>query len=315
MKVGLFVSCNKGYIPYLNALLNSIEKRNIHIGVDFELVLVYYDFLDDYLEAITDFPFKIRAIKLDTEEIAAETRWSNSNITKSGRYYYMKKMGRDYDVACLMDADLFYVSENFKNYFQLINGTDLMINCNERFKWNMGPKHTLNEQPIFESQTRLNKFHCNTPMVLVPEHWEDVIDYYMSIVYRAKEEQQKDGETIFKDVGDIFSWNIAVQKMGKTDKVVLFPMEALTQVHQTSFKQWTELKCENGFWTTFSGEEVLCLHGRCGTKGFGKFDYEKIGCTEKKAEQIIDLYKREWYDLNFFQRLKLNEFGPVNEYW
>ncbi|MCP4604434.1 MAG: hypothetical protein GY847_28585 [Proteobacteria bacterium] len=319
MSYGLMLSANGGYLPFANALLNSIEKRGIHHIERGELIvyLVHYDNMPPaYLEACKGFPFEVIPIELDPMITRADPQWTASNICKRGRYYYLKELGRNHDVMCLMDADLFFVSRNFVNLFSLIKGTDLLLGCNERFKWIAGPKFTLNNQPIFKEETRLHKFHCNTPVLFDTRYWEDVIDDYLEIVFRTKELQIKSGVEQHKVVGDLFSWNFAVHRQKKDDKVVLFPMETMAQVHQTAYRPWTQLECREGHWTTYSGEEVFSLHGRCGKKTFGRIkDPKKLGTNEQTVTRINQLYRNEWNDLSFNQRLKISDFMGLGKEW
>jgi len=313
-KFCFFVSCTNNYIPYLNAFLNSLYKRKIKDVIDFDVKIISYNMGSKYIDKLSKFPFNIEVIDVDVEEIRSKTKWGQAYISKCSRYYYLNKLGREYDACALMDADLFLVSQNFSNLFHLVNNTKLMINCNERFKWIFGNRHRVDNVPIFSEDNKIRKFHCNTPMIIDVNKWSEVIEYYMSIVYRGKE-HIVNSEDKKKDIGDIFSWNIAVQKQNRQNDVILLPMEVLTQVHQTAYKKWTELINDHGFWTTFSGEEVMVLHGRCGSAGFGKFNSKKIGTTEEKMEKINDIYKREWYDLNFNQCLILSEAIDINKHW
>ena len=314
MKVAFFVSANAGYLPYLNAFLNSLAKRGVHRAFEaLDVCLIHDDLPKDYLKAASSaFPFTVRPIRINVAETSLDESWQSSWICKAARYHYLRQHGADYDVACLMDADLFLVSSCFANLFGLVAGTQSLIGCNERIKWSISDIYRLNGKPMLEEKTRLYKFHCNVPLLLDVRQWREVLDEYLRIVFRGREHRNGD----VKVIGDLYSWNLALYRLERQDDVVLFPMETMTQVHKTGYREWTKLEVsKEGYWMTRAGDEVFAIHARPDKPGFRKVNLAKERIDSAVFEKYARLVEREWYDLNFNQTLVLSDFCPMKPQW
>lgn len=317
MKRAIFVSSNGGYLPYLNAFFNSLEK---HLQSPAPLVyLLYWDMPSDYLMACTSLlSFEVLPISINPADFTG-VPFSNMEICKAGRYYYMREicLQENIEVACLMDADLMVVNPGFFHLFDMLEGTELLLGSNERYKWTVGPQFTYPDgRPLFNDHYQLWKFHCNTPLFLGKpwkDCWQRVLKRYMTIVYQVTEDHPKKGPT---KVGDIYAWNYSVYLENMEDRVMLLPTSTTTQMHQTAYRKWTRLQKSNEYYHTYAGDPVLCLHGRCGTSGFGKFkDPGHIGASADVIKQINELFRQEWYDLNFRRTIKLTDYVAMKEIW
>ena len=321
MSNAIFLSCNGGYLPCLNSLLNSIEKqqKRRQAPVDLHVYLFHWNVPEAYIQIAQQHftTFTLLSSPVDPHDFKF-AEFSEMEICKCSRYYYMRDIcaTNKYDAVCLMDVDLMIVSPDFFNLFDMVSGTNNAIGCNERFKWTVGQNFKYpNGAAMFEQQTRLLKFHCNTPLFIGNpggKKWQTVFEEYLQIVYQATEDHPKKG---LCKVGDIFAWNFAVNIAGMEDRVMLFPMEAMTQVHQTAYKEWTRLQRYEDHYYTFAGDPVLCLHGRVHKPQFGQYDPEKLGVPEAVIRSVNRLYRREWYELNFRQTVCLNAFMEMTPYW
>ena len=326
-KRAIFTSSNGAYFPFLNAFLNSLDKQAAAHAV-YDVYLLHWDMPLEYLQAIDSASWQ--HIRVFPEAIGddKECHWrsrfkteqfSNMEICKAGRYHHLKEITAEsntFTAVCLMDCDLMVVSPDFFNLFELVENTELAIGCNEGFKWAVGPNFLDREgQPLFEKPHRLMKFSCNTPLFIGSpsgHRWQSVLEKYLEIVYQATEMHPAKGPC---KVGDIFAWNFAVDLCDMAKNVMLFPMEVMTQVHQTAYKGSTKLRCSNGYYHTEAGDPVLSLHGRCGRGGFGTYKPEKIGVPQGVIDQVNEIFRQEWYDLNFRQRLKLTDVVPMQPLW
>jgi hypothetical protein len=230
----------------------------------------------------------------------------------------------------MLDADMFIVNRNFMNLFDLVNGTNKLIGCNERYKWVFDSKYTFNEKPIFEKNIKAYKFHCSVPIIFNLNEWKDVFDFYNQLAYNAFELDEIGN--IKKPIGDIYCWNISVYKNNRQNDVILFPMETMTQVHQTNSINWTRLIKDGDVWKTNAGDEVFSIHGRIGLPGWRKMHFNKVEkiiqegnnsdnkfLNEKKiinnTRRTLRAIEKEWYDLNTNHKVNIYDFVPANEYW
>lgn len=313
MKRAIFISCSWNYVPYLNALLNSIDKR----GLDVDVYLLHDVFTSKYLDAIQCFDYHLISVGVNRDDFSLKDEASKNRFMKFARYEYMPEVAKEYDVGCLLDADMMIVSSEFQNLFDLVAGTDKLIACNEKFKWGAckDPENTyiLDDKPLFPQQTRLWKFHCNVPIIFDMKQWSEVFDAYVRIASEGYEIKQ--GKV--KKMGDIFAWNCAVQYCDRQNDVILFPMETMTQVHYTNIDPERRVLNDCGYWHTTAGDPVYTLHGRvckpawedghwgAFTKKFRQGDIMKLRDDVKKS---LDMIKAEWYNLSYNHKVKIEEF-------
>jgi len=313
---GVFVSASANYIPYLNAFLNSISKQDAHKRNEFEVVVLSDGTIpENYMRACeSSLPYDI---VFDTlAGLPLDAGWPNSWKCKAGRYFYLLEHGKRYCAVCLMDADLWLTSPQLFDFLPMVEATPNLVGCNERIKWNISGIYTLDGKPILEKSQRLFKFHCNVPLFLDVNNWEEVIEDYTRIVFRGKELRETE-----KTIGDLYSWNLAVYRQGREDDVILTPMQGMTQVHRTGYrdKNCVIKKTPDGYWCTEDGDQVYCLHGRPDKPAFKnierKNEFAKHGIDQGLYKRYTRLIEQEWLDVNFNCDVDLREFVPNNPHW
>ncbi|HDL84728.1 MAG TPA: hypothetical protein ENH11_00065 [Candidatus Acetothermia bacterium] len=313
----MFVSANKQYMPYLNALLNSIHKRELCKRVLFDVIVLEDGSIsDDYKEACQGFPFAVNFVRMDPEQAGLDPEWGSAWQCKAGRYFYIGELGKYYRTCCLMDADLYIVTDQFADLFRLVDNTWNILGCNERIKWTITDIYKLDGEPLLPEKTRLDKFHCNVPLFLDVNEWQEVFADYLKIVYRGLE--HRDGQE--KTIGDIYSWNIAVCRMKREDDVILMGMPGMTQVHRTGYR---DKNCAlqvtgDGYWTTGDGDQVYTLHCRPDKPAFRnvqhKDEFDAIGVDKNIYLRYVKAVEKEWLDLNFNYVVDLRDFQE-NKHW
>jgi len=315
----IFVASTDNYLPYVNALLNSIQKRELHRHCNLTVYLLYHDMPVEYPEAAkTAFSFRLIPVNVERADVPHPEGTKRIEFVKRARFWLVMKYAPKYDAVCLLDADMFIVSPEFAKLFDLVDGTQLCIACNERFKWNIGHDYVLDGKPILDPPQKLVQMHCSVPIIFVYKHWEDVFKSYTEICFGGR--QWKNGEQ--KGIGDIYSWNISVVRCGKQDRIVVFPMSVMTQVHHTVIKPWTFLQVDHDYWYTYAGDRVYSVHGRVARPGYVRGYLERFdrdaGENEKpfrsKIEASLRRIQTEWYDLNFNGRLPLEAFVDTTLY-
>jgi len=322
-KYAIFVAATPNYIGYINALLNSIEKRKLYRNCDLTVYLLHHDgYNEEYLQRIArDLSYVVIPIEIKRSDFDLPPETKRIEFIKRTRYKIMAELGTDYDVVCLLDGDMFFVSDQFMRLFDLVKKTSCCIGCNERFKWGTGG-YKLSGKPMFEKSGKMFQFICNTPAVFdMKADWHDVLDCYCDIAKNGT--QEKNNTTV--GIGDIFCWNLAIQKMEMNEKIIAFPMETMAQVHHTNMRGWTYPIDEGGYWHTFSGDRIYIIHGRVARSNFvdgclkkyrqleaGRDDMAKVEPNIKKGLQAI---QKEWYDLNYNGKIKLCDYVEEDQIW
>ena len=315
----MIVSASGNYIPYLNALLNSITKYKLQERKQFDVLVLTDDSMPENYKnlAVDNFPFKIQFKDIDAAAAGIDPSWGKAWQCKAGRYYHLMTDGREYDSCCLMDADLYIVSDELVDYFGLVEGTSTLMGCNERIKWNISDIYQFDGKPMLEQECRLNKFHCNVPLFLDANKWQDVLQEYLKIIYRGIE--HREGKE--KVIGDLYSWNMAIYRKHREKDVMMIPMPSMTQVHRTGYRDrhCATKRERNGYWTTGDGDVVYCLHGRPDKPSFrslqNKNEYQKHGIDKSMYKKYLKLIEEEWKDVNFNYSVDLREVVSNNPHW
>ena len=185
MNRAIFISCSWNYIQYLNALLNSLEKRKIIADV----YLLHWEFPKKYLEDTQKFSFKVFPIEIFEKDHRIEGVYETGKnlFLKQARFYYIQKYGKKYDSICMLDADNFIVSENFNNLFELVEGTNKLIGCEEQYKWTFGKNHKCRNESIFKKDVRALKFMCSVPIIFDLKRWDRVFETYNNMAFNSFE--------------------------------------------------------------------------------------------------------------------------------
>lgn len=322
----------RNYLSDANSLLNSIQKQRLHeeINGSLDVYLIHYGFDPawNYIaKAQNAFDFNLIPVDVDKCNLPCPDGTKAIEFIKRARYSVIVEKGVGYDAICLLDADMFFVSDEFVSMFELVTGTRKLIGANERFKWAVGPEIYFEKDgtPIFKAPDKMLSMICNVPSVFDMKEWVDVFEYYKKICFDGY--QIKNGERI--GIGDLFAHNIAIKKMGRESDIVMFPMEAMAQVHHVWRKPWTHLINDGGRWRSFSGDKVYLIHDtkRICQPSFvegniaayrAEFDgWKDRDAFEPKIRAGLQAIRNEWYDLNIGQnaRLSIYDFLPNNPEW
>lgn len=322
----------RNYLPDTNALLNSLAKCRIGRTCEGELTvfLLHHGFDPDWdypalaMEAFRD-DFQLKPLELRREDVPHPKGTNTIEFVKRARYFRLMELCQGYDAVCLLDADMFVVAPEFGGLFQLVAGTRKLIGANERFKWDVGPQSYFyaDGAPIFTSAGRMRAMCCNVPSLFVLEEWREVLELYSRICFDGY--QFKAGLKV--GIGDLFAHNIAIHRLGRDSDVVMLPMECFAQVHHVWRKPWTYPINDGGQWRSFSGDRIYMVHDskKIATARFvpgnmTKFAEEFAGWSEQAKfmgpiRVGLRALQREWYDLNFCQRLKLDQFMEHDPAW
>jgi hypothetical protein len=326
---GPCVANGKNYLPDTNCLLNSIQKQQLHTypGCELDVYLLHHGFDPawKYPEtAVAAFDYHLIPIELKRSEIPHPAATKCIEFVKRARYFKLLELAPHYDAVCLLDADMFFVSRAFMGLFDLVYGTDKLIGCNEKIKWDMGPTYMLGNEPIFSKPTRLHSMICNVPSVFDMKRWWEVFEFYTKICFDGRQDLP-DGTT--KGIGDLFAHNISIQHAGRADDVIMLPLETLAQVHHVWRRPWTYLINDGGKWRSQAGDRVYMIHDTKRiarpsfvTDNLADFDKDEAGWqgipkVRPKVEAGLRACQKEWYDLNFNSRVRLDAFLEHNPDW
>lgn len=311
----------RNYLADTNALLNSIEKHKLHEKVNGELdiYLIHYGFDSDwnYIKTACE---KLSFNLIDHEIPLNKCLCDHKPIEyiKRIRYKILVEKAVQYNAVCLLDADMFFVSDEFVSMFEMVSGTNKLIGCNERIKWDAGSKQYFEKDgtPIFKEATKLYSMICNVPSIFDMKKWLNVFEYYNKISFEGYQITDK----IKKGIGDLFAHNIAIHKMKRGKDVVMFPMETMAQVHHTWINPNTYIVKDKYGWRSAAGDKVYMIHDtkRICRKRFVddnmnkyKNDFGGWGRAksfEGKIRVGLENIQNEWFDLNFKGSLNLNDF-------
>lgn len=318
-----FVTSNWGYVPYLTALLNSLQKR----GNTQRVYVMHQGFKQEYLDAIQRaYSFEVVLLSVDRKDHDVTDEVGENLFMKQSRFKYIAQYGGDHAAICMLDADMFVVSERFGNFFEMVDGTNLLVGCEESYKWNFDKKYTCRGAVVFPEPVKAWKFMCSVPIFFDLNKWRSVFDTYNDMAFNSWE--MENGEKK-KRVGDIYTWSISIYRNNRQNDCVLMPMQSMTQVHGTAGAFWCAIRNDSGYWHSVDGSEVYSIHGRIGTQnwepsqwGWYSSGLEKSGIpiTDKissSAKIAYNAIRQEWFDLTIGKNaiVNLSEFLPVKEEW
>jgi len=256
-------------------------------------------------------------VRNEFNEYTTIKHMNSTEFNKRARFFKInqllhgkKELWKDYDAVCMLDADMFIVSEQFFDLFDLVNSTDKIIVCNEKFKWETGNyflpiNKSGEENHIFKQKSKkLFKMHCSVPIFLNPGKKTSEKMFVAYLQFANDGYQIKGGNCA--GIGDIYCWNLMIKYLYLEDKIISFPMETMTQVHQTNLNHNTHLIEDDGYWYTMAGDQVFCLHGRVNEKNFIEGGVNRAikdhpYYTEKQISDIkksLTKIQNKWYTLN-----------------
>ncbi len=312
----------RNYLADVNCLLNSIEKHRLHekINGELDVHLIHYGFDPDwkYIEAAKS----VFSFNIIDHELSNETDHKAIEYIKRIRYLIMLRTAHDYNAVCLLDSDMFFVSDEIINLFEIVNGTDKLIGCNEKYKWDVGPLMYFTKvgEPIFFFDSKLHSMICNVPSIFDLNKWEKTFGYYHQIAFDGY--QLKNGNKV--GIGDLFAHNIAIHKTGRTKDVVMFPMETMAQVHHTWINPNTYIVKDDYGWRSAAGDKIYMIHD---TKRICRINFvddnidkyrNECGLIkpekfEGKIRKGLEAVQHEWFQLNYDQKLFLDKFIQLDD--
>ena len=155
-KFAIVTTVSDGYMFALNANFNT----NKHYGTNADYHVIYHDAMSkDYMDACTE-AFK------DDFEIHWVSMSSMQTDFHNSKYAYAKGM-HEYDCVCLIDADLFIVT-NLNEYFQSVANSDRLISA--QHLWSGGLKESLFKMNWADVVDRQHAQFADFPLFISPVH-------------------------------------------------------------------------------------------------------------------------------------------------
>ena len=291
-------SCTPNYIHYLKALLNSFDS----LGMELDFHVLALEFGADKLTA--DYSFNLIVHEREYDDYRKYfPQQPDGNVAKKSRYMFLEELS-DYKVVLLLDADLMLVRDIIK-FFHLVNGTDVILGCNERFKWPLNRFFLDGEQL---PQIHMDWMVCNVPLFFCPSKHECFIREAKRCAIQLQDHEGR-------YPSDIYTMNVALYTAGATNKVIPLPAYAWTGVHTSYINPWTRIYKRNGKWESFCGEPVYMLHGRWDSEGSKMWYLNELEKrfnelnipSERKASlrnQALNTIKQIEEEFNFMRNLK-----------
>ena len=246
-KYASLVSCTKNYTQYLNAQLNSMDA----VGMTHYVHVLAIDMDEDYLKKIedADWTFNLTVHRFSSNDFAMYG--GDRDAAQKSRYATLPNFVQ-YDALLLLDVDMLIV-KNLTPYFDMVQNTDYIIGCNERFKWQL-------EQFVWEGKQLpkmpMDWMICNSPLFFDPKQNMKFIDMSRATAKRLVDQEGK-------RPADLYTMNVALWLAGITDKVIALPNYVWTGVHNGYIQIFTRIqKINKREWRSFSGEPVYIIHGR-----------------------------------------------------
>jgi hypothetical protein len=312
-------SCSANYIQYLTALLNSLDRLDM-AGLDVHVVLI--DMPAAHVRRLQQTRWSFRLVLQEKtyddfpqyagrRDIATKARYGvpETLISKKCRYERMAKLA-DYRAALFLDADMMVVND-LRPFFELVEGTDLIVGCNEGFKWNMS-RFKLGGETL--PSMHMHWMICNAPLFFDPRRHRRLMEEI-----RHANENLVDGHDC--SPGDLYCLNIALWRTGLTGRIVALPSHSWTGTHQ-GYLHWTSrIFQSHGRWVTRTGEPVYIIHGRWDRDGAENYHlnelekrYDELGLDDdhrrrlrKQAGESVRQIKRQYHELIQNGKLPLKE--------
>ena len=250
MRFAAITSATDNYVPFLNAQLNSLDRLGVRL--DFHLVAI--DINADYLARAKAAEWSFNLIVHEKHMENLELFYQGKNLqSKKSRYQAMAEIGRSsqYEGMIMLDCDMMIVKD-FTPFLDMVAGTNIIVGCNEKFKWNLS-RYCMNGKPL--KNMSMYWFICNSPLFFDPRHQY----IFLKFAYQtASELKEIDGKT----PSDLFTMNVALYLSGRQDKVIALPSHCWVGNHVSYFNMTTRIFKRGDRWQSLTGEPVYSIHGR-----------------------------------------------------
>ena len=312
MKYAAVTSCTQNYSQYLEALLVSADKYN-H---DFDLYVFCINMDEEFLQKIQNRKWSFNLfLKRHTEYKKDFNEHEGNHYPKKVRYSFAGWLAPYYQALLFLDVDMMFTN-NIMRFFELVDGTDYLLGCNERFKWGLQKFYLLdNGKQELLPQLEMYWMICNAPLFISQQnaHFWSRAEHAATVLRRESDD---------KVPSDLFTMNVALWLAGLQDKVIPLPSYCWTGVHNGYINIYTRIVKKNGRWQSISGEPVYMIHGRWDKEGCENYylkeqekRYAELGLQGKVLEKhrkltdkTIQLIKDE-----FHANRILDKKEPVND--
>jgi len=273
-------SFTPNYAQYLVALLNSLDYHG-HDNVDVHVLAV--DPNEKILRKIMAVDWCFNLMIMPSYEFVdfSDTRYESLAMTaKKSRYSFLQGIMRKttYDALLFMDCDMFFTA-NVTRFFEMVRGTDILLGCNERFKWNMN-RFMYKGQEL--KDVTMHWMVCNAPLFFCPSRNRKLVFWMNEMAKHLS--NISDG----KRPSDLYTMNVAIGISGKDKDVISLPDYSWTGVH-SSYLHWLTravlINTHAGHDEMFSltGEKVYVIHGRWDKSNAGAYELSEL---EKRYNEL-----------------------------
>jgi len=276
----IVTSFTPNYAQYLVALLNSFDYHG-HDNVDVHILAV--DPNEKILQKIMAVDWCFNLMIMPSYEFVdfSDTRYESLAMTaKKSRYSFLQGImcKTAYDALLFMDCDMFFTA-NVTKFFEMVRGTDILLGCNERFKWDMN-RFMYKGQELKDVTMRW--MVCNAPLFFCPSRNRKLVFWMNEMAKHLS--NVSDG----KRPSDLYTMNVAIGISGKDKDVISLPDYSWTGVH-SSYLHWLTravlINTHAGLGEMFSltGEKVYVIHGRWDKPNAGAYELSEL---EKRYNEL-----------------------------
>ncbi|NGX49314.1 MAG: hypothetical protein K940chlam5_00912 [Candidatus Anoxychlamydiales bacterium] len=241
-KFAFLIAASANYIPGLNALFNSLADHN-HKE---DIILIDFNLPQDFLDTLKHLPFSVRLVKIKGEK-------DQVRGTAIERFRVAVELGKEYEAICLLDADMFVVS-NSQLFFEIaskgfiVTGSNgMIINFNKAYQEQYQTFLGKDEWPYA-------KIHTSCPIFISPQD----LDWFDTL-YKARQISTWD---------DFLYLNILGIKLGKDKKMLVMPPYCFTGIHHFGVKPETGWFEKAGLILSGTEEQAYMIHGKWWDKGW-----------------------------------------------
>ena len=230
MKRAFVIAASDNYLPGLKALINSIEVHQ----PDADIILLSFRLPEDFLKT-----FRGTVIHSEDDH--------QVHGTAIERFRVAAEVAPDYDSICLMDADMFLLSD-CSTFFDvaaagfIVTGSNgMVVNFNRDYQ----DKYNVD---LGSDDYVYTKVHTSVPVFIN----KDNVDWFAAL-YNSRRVDHWD---------DFLYFNLIGAKMGKHKKMLCLPPYQFTGIHHFQMKPETRLLEKGGKILSGTEEQIYMVHGK-----------------------------------------------------